>query len=250
MKPSILIEASSISAEIIRTFTCERNTIPMMLFQRGLAGAEQCVVQLLTRDAEQLNDQIVEDAEDAWNEIVNANVTSTADAAVKKVGAASAKFVVAVGAVAGELLAAEAMSALDLSLYDQIKLWALSSVTTTAGQLQLLLDDTAASASPVVALDLPALTAATWAHCVLPYNAALAGLKNIISIGIKQVADLGVFTLNLDDVRAEQAWNDVVQGGTTLKLDTTNSLIRLDQPGQYRLKCLAAAGAVRMGMYG
>lgn len=250
MKPSILIEQSAIAAEVFKMFTVERNTIPAAIFQQGLASGEQCVVQMLMRDAEILSDLLVEDCEDAWNEIVNANVTPTADAAVKKVGAASAKFVVAATAAAGELLAAEAISpSLDLSPYDQIKLWAQSSVTTTAGQLQLVLDDTAQSPSPVAALNLPALTAATWTHCVLPYDRTLVGLKSIISIGIKQVADIGAFTLNLDDVRAEQLWADVVQGGTTLKLDTANTLLRLDQPGQYRLKCLAAAGLLRAGIY-
>jgi hypothetical protein len=122
-------------------------------------------------------------------------------------------------------------------------------VNANAGDLQLLLDKDASCASPELTLNLPALTANTWKLCVLPYDRTTANINAIKSIGVKMVTDLGAFNLFVDDVRAEQAWNDVVQGGTTLKLDANNSLVRLDQPGEYRVKCLAAAGRVRIGQY-
>lgn len=249
MKPSLLLTEASIAAEKAVTFSLERAQLPSTVFQRGLAGAEEAVVQLFARDADPAADLVIEDCEDAWNEYADANVTATADGATKKVGTNSAKLAVALGAAAGAILATEKTEALDLRPYDQIKLWVKSSVNANAGDLQLLLDNTAQCASPVLTLNLPALTAGQWKHCVLTFDPTTVGLDAIVSVGVKMVTDLGAFDLFVDDVRAEQAWNDVVQGGTTLKLDVNNSLVRLDQPGHYRLKCLAAAGRVQFGQY-
>lgn len=248
MNASLLID-QQVSAEATREFLLAREQIPATLFARGLAGTEDAIIQVLARGGETLPELLIEDGEDAWNESVDANVTSTASAAEKKVGANSAQLAVAVGAAANAILATEALAPLDLSLYDQVKLWIRSTINVAANQLQLLLDDTANCASPVLTLNIPALTQNVWQRVVLPYDRTAAGLNAIISIGIKQVADLGVVTLNLDDVNAEQAWTDVIEGGTALKLDVNNTARVLDQPGRYRVKLLDTAGPVQVGLY-
>lgn len=249
MRPSILIDQPSIAAEVTAPFTLERGHVPATLFARGLAGAEDVFVQFLARDAAPAADALVEDGEDAWNEFVSANVVASADAGDKKVGAASAKFAVAVGAAANELLATEAIARLDLSGYDQIKGWLKSDVALAAGDLQLLLDDTAQCASPVLTLNLPAVNAGVWTHFVLAYDRTLAGLDQILSVGLKQVVDKGVANFWLDDLRAEQAWTDLLEAGTALKLDANNNLRTFDRPGQYRFRITAAAGPVQVGLY-
>ena len=140
--------------------------------------------------------QIVEDCEDAWDELVDGDVTSTADADCK-VGTKSAKLAVAAGAGAGDILATEVVGSMNLSTYEHINLWIKSSVALDAGDMQLLLDDNAQCASPIKLLDIPALSAATWTLIRLDLGDA-SGLTAVISVGIKQVVDKGAFDLYLD----------------------------------------------------
>lgn len=145
------------------------------------------------------NEKIIEDCEDAWNESVDANVVASADTTDKRVGGASAKFVVGAGAVAGAILATEAIAPLNLSTRKDISLWIKSSVALNAGDLQLLLDDTAACASPLESLNIPAISANTWTKVNLK-PVTPANLTAVISVGIKMVVDKGAFTLNLDHI--------------------------------------------------
>ena len=142
--------------------------------------------------------QIVEDCEDAWNELVDADVVSTADADCK-VGTKSAKLAVAAGCGAGDILATEVVGSMNLTAYEHINLWIKSSVALDLGDMQLLLDDTAQCASPIKSLDIPALSAATWTLVSLDLGDA-SGLTAVISVGIKQIVDKGAFDLYVDHI--------------------------------------------------
>lgn len=146
-------------------------------------------------------DVVVEDCEDAWDEYVDADVTVTADSTDKKVGSASVKLSVAAGASAGDILATEAISSMDLSGAYQIALWIKCSVATAAGDLQLLLDDTAQCATPLEILNIPVLTANTWTRVALPL-ATPANLTAVISVGLKYAVDVGACDIWLDDITA------------------------------------------------
>lgn len=150
-------------------------------------------------------DQLVEDCEDAWNELVDADVTESADTTDYKVGSASAKFVCAAGIANGDIIATESIGSLDLSGHTMLLFWAKSSVAiNTAGDLQILLDDTANCASPIVTLDVPVLSAATWKLCRA--TGTFTGASAIISVGAKLTAnDPGAFNLWIDEVRAAKA---------------------------------------------
>lgn len=144
---------------------------------------------------------VVEDCEDAWDELVDGDVTSTADAAVHKVGTKSAKLVVAAGCAAGDILATEVV-AKDLTTYEYVNMWIRSTVALASGDLQLLLDDTASCASPLETIDIPAVaTPDTWTlvQCDLA-DASLLG--SIISVGIKMAVDKGAFTVYIDHAHA------------------------------------------------
>uniref|UniRef100_A0A6M3KJQ9 Uncharacterized protein n=1 Tax=viral metagenome TaxID=1070528 RepID=A0A6M3KJQ9_9ZZZZ len=143
-------------------------------------------------------DLIIDNCDDAWNEITVAGVTATADTTDKQVGAASAKFVLTDAVAAGTTIAAEAISAINLGAYNQVTLWIKSSVTTAAGDLQLLFDAHAECASPNEIVDIPALLANTWTQITLPVDLAHG---NTVSIGLKYVTDLGACTIHVDDVR-------------------------------------------------
>lgn len=143
---------------------------------------------------------LVEDCEDAWDEYVQANVTSTADAVDYQIGSASAKLAVAVDAAVGRL-ATEGITSADLTSYNYIKAYVKSSVALDAGDLDIMLDDTAACISPLEELAIPSLTANTWTQVTI----ALADpslLTAIISIGIDMNTDKGAFNFWIDQVRA------------------------------------------------
>lgn len=142
---------------------------------------------------------VIDDCEDAWNESVGANVTSTFDTVVKKRGSGSVKLDVAVGAVVGNL-ATEAISpSINLTQRKQVSLWIQSSIALNAGDLQLLLDDTANCASPLETLNLPALNAGEMTKVYLTLNAP-ANLSAVISVGLKMAVDKGAFVLNIDEI--------------------------------------------------
>ncbi|KKL78680.1 hypothetical protein LCGC14_2022420 [marine sediment metagenome] len=189
-------------------------------------------------------DHLIEDCDAVWSELVDGDVTATADTAIKKEGNASLKLVVAAGTGAGDILATEAIGELDLSDSDTLEVWIYSTVALDAGDIQVLLDDTAQCASPVESLDVPATTAATWTRHLISL-ANPASDTAVISVGIKMVTDKGAFTLYVDDIRAVLAGSrefvelhrdhwDVVRDSTNklrftptgLGLVGTNTLLR------------------------
>lgn len=144
---------------------------------------------------------VIEDCEDAWNESVDPDVTSEVDPADKKSGVNSVKLTVAALAAAGDILATEAVGPLDLTTKKGMLVWFKSSVALNAGDLQILLDNSASCASPEAALDLPAANADEWTLGLLTFpNPAL--LAAVISVGVKMVVDKGAFVLRLDELIA------------------------------------------------
>ena len=146
---------------------------------------------------------LIEDCEDAWNEITVSGVTSSTSTD-KQVGTYSAYLVVARGAIAGAtILATEAISSLDLSGSVNVRFWIKASgAGKSTGDLQLLLDNTAACASPLETLNIPALVQGEWTLVTL----ALADpslLTAVISIGIKTTTSMWVTgaTIRIDDVQ-------------------------------------------------
>jgi len=195
---------------------------------------------------------VVDRCELAWTG--GTNVTATLDETIEKEGNGCAKLAVAAGVAAGATLGYYAISSIDISKCDTLELWIYSSIAITAGQLQIMLDDTAACVSALETIDLPALTAATWTRCVV----SLANPHSdtaIISVGLRQKAtiDIGPCTIYLDYILAlkssSRAYADLaneywelVNGSTNyLKISKTglsvmgeNTLLRLtgyDPPG-------------------
>lgn len=144
---------------------------------------------------------VIENCEDAWNELVDTDVTASLDAADFKIGSGSAKFVAAAGLGAGDIMATEVISVASLAAYTHIGAWIKSSVDLDAGDLQLLLDNTAQCASPLEALDIPAVDGDAWTFVRMALNAPSSDLS-LISMGLKQVVDKGAFTIRLDDIKA------------------------------------------------
>lgn len=148
-----------------------------------------------------LDSLVIDDCEDAWNEDVPANFTVSLDTTDKVVGTSSVKVDIAADAAAGTILCEVVAPGTALPKFTHLEFWIKSSVATAAGDLQILLDDTAKCVSPLETLNVPALVADKWTHVRVAL--LTPQLDNaIISLGLKYTVDIGACTIHLDDFRA------------------------------------------------
>ena len=141
----------------------------------------------------------------------------------KKPGGGSNKFIIPAAASAGQI-ATDSITSLNISRYDYLEFWIKSTVATSAGNLKILLDDTASCASPIETLSVPALSADTWAYTRI----ALANPETdtaIVSVGLEYDSDLGACTVWLDDIKA-------VANDTITWKDVPSQLWRVDKVAQ------------------
>tara|TARA_R100000781_G_scaffold60463_2_gene38606 strand:- start:2678 stop:4189 length:1512 start_codon:yes stop_codon:yes gene_type:complete len=125
-----------------------------------------------------------------------------ADTEDKKRGTASNKLIISSSAGAGQLVS-DSISSKDISKYDYLECWIKSTVSTSAGNLKILLDDTASCASPLEELSVPALTEDAWTFVRLKLaNPELD--TAIISVGLEYDSDIGACTVWLDDIKVVQ----------------------------------------------
>ena len=146
----------------------------------------------------------VHDCEAGWAELVDGDATVTADAAVFKAGTKSFKAILAAPMSAGDIIATAAIASKNLSTYTHLGFWYRSSVPFSAGDLQILLDDTASCASPIETLNVPAVPAAqvdTWLYGKVALSTPNL-CSAIISIGIKNTVDIGAATIYFDNFEA------------------------------------------------
>ena len=146
----------------------------------------------------------VEDCEDAWNEVSPTGGTITAGAPNKVVGTNCVKIAMAANAAVG-IIASEVITTTDLSGMKYLTCYIMCTIGVAAGDLQLCIDNTAQCASPVKAIDIPALRANVMNFVVLPLGTSGTGQNAIISVGLKMVTDLGACDVYIDHV---QAWPD------------------------------------------
>ena len=144
---------------------------------------------------------VLDDCEDAWDEDVPANFTVSLDAADKMVGTSSVKVDIAAAAAAGTILCEVVAPGTALPKFTHLEFWIKSSVATAAGDLQILLDDTAKCGSPLETLNVPALVADKWTHVRVALLTPQLDTA-IISLGLKYTVDIGACTIHLDDFRA------------------------------------------------
>ena len=109
----------------------------------------------------------------------------------------------------------------NISTWTAVVFWVRSSVNTSAGDLQLLLDNTSACASPLESMNIPALTANTWTRVLLRF-ATPANLTAVISVGLKQVTDLADGTFDVDDVRVIRKVAETTEWSLTFTGDTVD----------------------------
>ena len=142
---------------------------------------------------------ILHSCNSAFDETIDSDFTVTVDTEDKKQGTGCNKFVIAAGASAGDI-ATDSIVSKNISKYDYLECWVKSTVATSAGNLKILLDDSASCASPLETLSVPALSADTWTYVrIFLANPELD--TAIISIGLEYDSDLGACQIRLDDIK-------------------------------------------------
>ena len=148
-----------------------------------------------------VGDATLSNADAVWTAVGDATSTPTVtvDTTDKKEGTGSADIVI--GAADGTGLAAyvDLSATIDLSSIDSIKLWAKSATSTTSGELEIVVDDTAGCGSALENIDLPVLVAGTWKRATLSItdNSDMSAIK---CVGLSVATDNGSQTVNLDNL--------------------------------------------------
>lgn len=143
----------------------------------------------------------IELCETAWDELVDDEVTADVDTTYNVEGTNCLELTITADAEADDILATQDISAVDISDCDKVEITIRSTVALDAGDIQLLLDNTAACASAVESLDIPVTSANTTTTHVI----SLANPSSdtaIISVGIKLITDKGAMTLYADRIKA------------------------------------------------
>lgn len=134
----------------------------------------------------------------AWD--AQANVTSTQDSTIKKVGADSAKLALAAGFTTG-LIASDEFGPADIRGYDGVGFWIRSSIALQRGDLSFLLDETANCASPDKTLPIDfALVADQWIWIEQSLG-DVSALNAVVSAGLRSDRDFGAASLYVDGLR-------------------------------------------------
>ena len=146
-----------------------------------------------------ISSTILHSCNSAFDETVDSDITVTVDTEDKKRGTGCNKFVIASGASAGDI-ATDSITSKDISKYDYLECWIKSNVPTSAGNLKILLDNSASCASPLETLFVPALSADTWTYVRIALNNPELNTA-IISIGLEYDSDLNACQVRLDDIK-------------------------------------------------
>lgn len=118
----------------------------------------------------------------------SANVTAATEGTIKVNGTNAAKLTVAAAFATG-IAGYINFAAVDTSTYSHIHFWIRSTIATTAGQLQMAIDNTNNCASPLAYYDVPALVANTWTQVEVALGAGAAA--GVVSVGLNIAVDVG-----------------------------------------------------------
>ena len=143
----------------------------------------------------------------AWTRVSTSTGTSTAaysanvtaDSIDKKEGTASADIVIEATSTTGLVAYENLSSTVDLRELDSLQLWIKYSTTTVAGDLEIVLDDTAGCSSPLENIDLPALVGDAWKLATLGITDN-SDMNLVKCVGLSLIADDGAQTANIDEV--------------------------------------------------
>ena len=158
-------------------------------------------------------------ADTAWT-AGNASTTVTLDTTDKKEGTGSADLLVATSLTTGLSAYEDLAATADLTDQTQVSFWIKSTTTTVAGQIEIVLDENTACASPEAHIDVPALTANSWklVTAAITQTDGSTAVTNankdaVACVGVEIETDLsttGNVTLNVDRVFAPGLLTSIV----------------------------------------
>ena len=202
--------------EVVATIRANMLELTAENLRRAIAGAIYSAgTQLITAEVNGDGDgelkllqlgMLLDDCESVWDEGAPVTgVVTAVDADNHQRGTYCMFMDIGTGAETGVL--ASRVVSIDgskLTLYKQLNLRIKSSIAVAADQLQILISDEALCANPECTINIPALAAGVQYNLVIDHDFSADGISalRMISIGVKQVSDLGEFDLYIDDVRA------------------------------------------------
>lgn len=190
----------------------------------------------------------------AWADGSAGDVTPSRETSSPQDGTAFVRLTVGAGAGV-ELLAYRDIASVNLSSYDSVGFWIRSSVTTSAGDIRFVLDNTAACASPLETINIPALTANTWTWVNLAFVTP-GNLTAVISIGITQAVDIGACTIDIDQIVVGD-WSDKIAVGDKFKVGNSDihtgatyyTVLTVDSDTQITLTAVYAGSSANQQTY-
>ena len=141
----------------------------------------------------------IDNCDSAWT--AWSNVTATNDTVDKKQWTWSVKLAVAAWAIANQILWYKAISSTSFAGKTAVWFWFKSDISLNSWDLRYQLDDTAALASPIESINLPAIIANQWTKVYLTLTTPNLDTA-IISQWLYQVVDKWAFNLWIDDIAA------------------------------------------------
>ena len=181
-----------------------------------------------------VKEKVIDSANSQWT--ADTDVTVSTNDQLKKRGKSN-KMVLGAGLSAGDVMAYNDITSIDISDYTHVEFWARCSKATSAADLVLQLGDAAALASRIEVLNFPALAIDTWTFCRLALeNADLA--TAIVSVGVENNVDIGTETVWIDDIRA-------VHNDEAIWTPVSNRLWHIDKNNRYLI--LSSAGRATIG---
>jgi len=145
---------------------------------------------------------LLENCEDAWNELVDGGVISGLDVVDYKKGSGSVKIQITADVSAGDICASEVLASTDMRLDTALRFWIKSDVACDASDLAIRISEYALCATTGTYKDVlvPALVAGVWTECTVTM-ASMTEFNAVISIGLILMVDKGEMTVNIDDIR-------------------------------------------------
>lgn len=238
------------------TQTNELNGTVMKMAQLNTLAGISYMVCLTTTNAYLYNDTTdtwdcvtqgieIDDCEAAWD--AQANVTSTADTAIKLRNSKSAKHVIASDFGTGIVSSEDDLQNTDISAAanDHVALWIRSDTALVADVLRLRLSEQAAggTGATYIGWDLPALVANEWQHVILAMaspdesngGSYPGDLNALASVALVANSDPGAITVYLDDIRTIKKFtgDEDNQFSVTTMNDTMVITNGVDQPQKY-----------------
>ena len=162
-----------------------------------------------------VSDKTLSLADTAWTSPVSTS-TVTATTTAKKEGTAAAQTVLAAAFTTGLAAYDNLNGTVDLSSLDTLEFWVRSSVDTSLGDIEIIIDDSNACGTALENIDIPSLVADTWKLVVVAI-ADNDDMTAVQCVGLNVATDNGAQTVILDEVRARGQ-------ATSLVLTLTNAL--------------------------